>query len=80
MDNLALDKDLDENNNSQKSTEVNHPLDNEVFVVIGHGQLGYMLADRIRTFGLKIHHLSHKDKIPSDATLIFNCIPARHQH
>jgi len=57
-----------------------HPLHNEVFVVFGHGQLGYMLADRIRTFGFTVHHLSHKQELPKSTTIVFNCIPAKYQH
>lgn len=94
MDNSALENDAKipakNNNNSvvplnvtpAKSNTSNnlHPLETEVFVVYGHGQLGYMLSDRIRTFGFEIHHLSHSQELPKDASIVINAIPHQHQH
>ena len=52
----------------------------ENIVVIGHGQLGYSLFDRLDTFSFQVSHLSHGDSLPEKTTLAFFCVPAKFMH
>ena len=48
-------------------------------VVIGHGQFGYTLFDRLTNLGINTFHLSHNQKIPTNIDIVFNCVPAKFQ-
>lgn len=53
---------------------------NEKIAIVGHGQFGYTLFNRLFNSGISTFHLNHKDKIPEKITIIINCVPAKHQH
>ena len=52
----------------------------EPLAVIGHGQLGSTLFNRLNKICTTVYHLRHSDPIPKEVVMVFNCIPAKYQH